>query len=100
MHREVIKAKIRMAFRSMSDFERARGLPAESVRDVLRGRSVAKTEAAIAAQVGAKLHELFPLRYAAPEPGEGLPDWDDSSRNRDDTKRSRSPAHRLSAGGR
>lgn len=47
LHREMIKAKLRMRFRSITEFEQAMGLPAKSVSDVLRGRSSAATERAI-----------------------------------------------------
>lgn len=52
LHREDIKARLRKRFRSVTAFERAKGLPAKSVSDVLRGRSSAATERAI-------IEELF-----------------------------------------
>lgn len=63
-HKEHIKADIRQRFGTLVEFERRRGLPAGSVKDVLRRRSVSQTEKAIANELGLPLHQLFPWRYA------------------------------------
>ncbi|MFN3858383.1 MAG: helix-turn-helix domain-containing protein [Caulobacter sp.] len=64
-HREELKAVLRMRHGSLLAFERAKGLPRNSVKDVLRGRSVAQAELAIATEINEPLHRLFPHRYAA-----------------------------------
>ena len=89
MHKEDIKAAIRRKHGTVLAFEQAHDLPEGSVKDVLRGRSSARTEGAIAALLKLPMHKVFPRRY-------GLPD---SSTNRDDKPRSRD-AHRLTAGAR
>lgn len=65
-HPEDIKAMIRKKFRTIAAFERAKNLPARSVKDVLRGRSRPRIAAAIAAAVEVPLHELFPGRFSSP----------------------------------
>lgn len=47
MHREDVKAAIRKRYRSVAAFERALGLPAKSVTDVLRGYTSARVSKAI-----------------------------------------------------
>ena len=67
MHREDVKAVLRKGFRSLGAFERAKGLPRQSVSDVLRGRASAETEKAIADALKVPLHVLFPRRYDNPK---------------------------------
>jgi lambda repressor-like predicted transcriptional regulator len=62
-HPEDIKAAIRKLHGSLLAFERVRGLPRGSARDVLRGKSVTNTAKAIAAELDASVHELFPDRF-------------------------------------
>lgn len=47
MHPEDIKAGLRKRFRTVSRFEREKGLPAKSVTDILRGYKSARVEGAI-----------------------------------------------------
>ena len=65
-HPETIKSRLRIAFRSVRAFEREKALPAYSVRDVLRGRSVRATAVAIAAALDEPLDTLFPGRFGGP----------------------------------
>lgn len=81
-HREDIKAALRKRFGSLLDFERVRGLPANSTKDVLRGRGVAQTEQAISDVMDVPLHVLFPLRHTAPE-GEPSTKVDDNTAGQD-----------------
>jgi lambda repressor-like predicted transcriptional regulator len=83
-HREDIKAAIRKRHGSLAAFEREKGLPAESVRDVLRGKTASKTAVAIADEIGVSVQQLFPGRF--------------QSLIRDDVSETNAPAHRLSAG--
>ena len=62
-HPETIKASIRIKFRSVRAFERSLDLPAYSVRDVLRGRSVKATAIAISVALDQTLEKLFPGRF-------------------------------------
>lgn len=87
MHKEQIKGVIRMRFGTLTAFEAKKGLPAGSVKDVLRGRSNARVENAIATTVKSSVQELFPRRYLR----------DDSSTKVDNSAPKR-PVHRLSAG--
>lgn len=89
IHKEQVKANLRMAFGTLRAFEIKAGLKADSVRDVLRGRASARAEQAIAETLNQPIHSLFPHRYAAPVKP-------DSSTKRDDTRQIRD-AHRLSA---
>lgn len=89
MHRETLKAELRIRHGSLRAFEEKRNLTPDSVRDVLRGRASRHAEAAIADELGKPVHEIFPTRYAAPKAG-------DSSTKRDDKPQMRD-AHRLSA---
>lgn len=63
LHPEDIKASIRKRHGSLAAFERTRGLPQESVRDVLRGKSVSQTAIAIAEELGVTVQKLFPGRF-------------------------------------
>lgn len=85
MHKEDIKSVIRKRHGTLTEFERVRGLPAGSVKDVLRGRSVARAEAAIADVLKLPIQKVFPRRYGRP----------DSSTKVDDSK-PKVAAHRLS----
>lgn len=88
-HKERIKAELRIQFGTLRAFEVSEGLPHDSVRDVLRGRSSTRTETAIAKALNKPVHILFPHRHAVPQAGE-------SSTKRDDTHL-KANAHRLSA---
>lgn len=68
MHKEDIKSVLRKKHGTLAAFEQARGLPAGSVKDALRGRSIARTQAAIAVELKKPLQELFPKRYGDREP--------------------------------
>jgi lambda repressor-like predicted transcriptional regulator len=82
-HPETIKALIRIEFKTARAFERAKGLPAYSVRDVLRGRSVTATAIAISEAVGKTVETLFPGRFEQSPPGLA------------DTKSQKRDSHRL-----
>lgn len=58
LHREEIKAQLRMRFGTIEAFEQARHLPARSVKDVLRGRAVRRTAEAIADELGVPLQAV------------------------------------------
>lgn len=88
LHKETLKAEIRIRYGSLRAFEKAMKLTPDSMRDCLRGRPSRHAEAALAAELGQPVHVLFPDRYRAPTSG-------DSSTNRDDTP-SEPVAHRLS----
>ncbi|WP_439471301.1 helix-turn-helix domain-containing protein [Brevundimonas sp.] len=88
LHKETLKAEIRIRYGSLRAFEKAKSLAPDSMRDVLRGRASRHAEAALAAELDRPVHELFPDRYRAPASG-------DSSTNRDNTRREPT-AHRLS----
>lgn len=88
VHKEDIKGALRKQFGTLKAFEEKRGLPATSVKDVLRGRSSQRVEREIADVLELPLHRLFPDRYAPVKPGE-------SSLKRDTTRAERT-AHRLS----
>lgn len=88
MHKEDIKAALRKTHNTLVAFEIVKGLPPNSVKDVLRGRASAKTEKAIAKALNLPLHELFPRRYPDPKGVE-------PSTKRDNSTPSR-PVHRLS----
>lgn len=81
IHREDMKAGLRKQFGSLLAFERAKGLPEGSAKDVLRGRAVAQTERAISEALGKPLHRLFPQRYETPEQGESSAKVDDSGQS-------------------
>lgn len=63
VHKEDIKAALRKKHGSVSAFEKLRGLPRGSVRDVLRGRAVSRTARAIAKELGSTTEGLFPGRF-------------------------------------
>lgn len=88
LHKEMLKAEIRIRYGSMRAFEKAKQLAPDSMRDVLRGRPSRHAEAALSVELGQPVHELFPERYRAPVAG-------DSSTNRDTTSQDRD-THRLS----
>lgn len=95
LHPEEIRAKLRMKFGTLGEFERARKLPARSVTDVLRGRSVKRTEKAIAKELGVGLH-VISRRYADLVSVNASPNV---STNADDSSEP-AETHRLNAGGR
>jgi len=63
-HHEDIKAAIRKRYGSLAAFEVAKGLPKESVRDVLRGRASERIAIVIADELGLGLAEV--LRITRP----------------------------------
>lgn len=83
LHREEIKAQLRMKYGTVEAFEQAKNLPARSVKDVLRGRAVRRTAEAISEELGIPLQAISP-RY------------EDESPNRDSNSNESEPAHRLS----
>ena len=85
MHKEDIKARLRKKHGTLTAFEVARDLPEGSVKDVLRGRSVARTEAEIATELGEPLQKVFPRRYGVRP-----------SSTKVDNSRNKVIAHRLS----
>lgn len=89
VHKEDIKSGLRKRYGSLAAFEAREGLPDGSVKDVLRGRSSARTESAIAVALKKTVHDLFPRRYGRR----------DSSTKVDDS-RTKPDAHRLTAGAR
>ncbi|MCA1749130.1 MAG: helix-turn-helix domain-containing protein [Parasphingopyxis sp.] len=60
LHPVDIKAELKKRFGSVLAFERARGLPFESVRDVLRGRRSWRVAETIADELGLDMQEQFP----------------------------------------
>lgn len=62
-HPEDIKAALRKKYGTLVAFERAKELPSNSARDVLRGKTVAKTAVAIADELETSVHVLFPGRF-------------------------------------
>lgn len=84
VHREDIKAVLRKRYRSLREFEIARGIKARSVTDVLRGKPSRPTADAIAEELSVSVHELFPNRFESV-----IADCSDVS----------SSAHRLNRGG-
>ncbi|QLC25119.1 transcriptional regulator [Parasphingopyxis algicola] len=60
LHPIDIKARLKKLHGSVLAFERARGLPPESVRDVLRGRSNRRVATAIAKELDLDIHSVFP----------------------------------------
>lgn len=90
LHREDIKAGLRKRFGSVTAFERQRALPAKSVSDVLRGRSVAATAQAIADELGMDVSKV-----AAPRAKRRTKQSDKA-----DNSTPAQAHHRLSAGAR
>lgn len=88
VHKEDIKGALRKQFGTLTAFEKVRGLPPLSVKDVLRGRPSRRVETEIATVLELPLHRLFPDRYEPAKAGE-------SSLKRDSTRLKRG-AHRLS----
>lgn len=60
LHPVDIKAELKKRYGSVLAFERARGLPFESVRDVLRGRRSRRVAEVIADELGLDMQEQFP----------------------------------------
>jgi lambda repressor-like predicted transcriptional regulator len=89
LHKENLKADLRIRYGSLRRFEEAKNLTPDSVRDVLRGRASRHAEAAIAEELGLPVHEIFPKRYRAPKAGESSAIRDCSVQKRE--------THRLSA---
>ncbi|HTK34939.1 MAG TPA: helix-turn-helix domain-containing protein [Caulobacteraceae bacterium] len=80
-HREDIKAALRKRYGSVQAFERAKGLPQDSVSDVLRGRTAGKTAAAIVEELakterasgeGAKESDLSDHHTLSPQARHGV----------------------------
>ena len=67
IHKEDVKAALRKRYRSLAAFERAQCLPAESVADVLRGRSVKRTAQAIADALGVEIQGCTPAASVNPD---------------------------------
>lgn len=65
-HREDLKADLRKRFGSIAAFERAYGLPARSVKDVMRGKSRPAVAQAIADALNVHVRYLFPARFKSP----------------------------------
>lgn len=63
-HPEDIKAALRKRHKSVAAFERLRGLPSRSVKDVLKGKSRPRIALAIADDLGIPAHKLFPTRFS------------------------------------
>lgn len=84
MHRENIKAELRKAYGSLGAFETKTALKRGSVRDVLRGRTSAPTERAIATALKLELHEVFPHRYRRPQDAKSSTKRDASTPDRID----------------
>ncbi len=84
MHAENVKAEIRKRFGSVRAFEAKIGLAADSVRDVLRGKTSRRTAVAIADALGKPVSNIFPDRFQTAA--------DDKSRKRD--------LHRIKSGAR
>ena len=63
IHREHIKATIRVRYGSLEAFEQLKKLPRHSVNDVLRGRAVRRTADAIARELDTTASELWPAKY-------------------------------------
>lgn len=81
-HPEDVKGALRKKFGSVAAFERARGLPEQAVRDVLRGKSRSKIARALARELGVSVGSLKELC--------------NESHNRDSSSGS-DHAHRLNA---
>ncbi len=62
LHREHIKAAIRVKYGSLEAFERAKSLPHHSVTEVLRGRSIRRAAEAIAQELRIEVSTLWPGR--------------------------------------
>jgi Ner family transcriptional regulator len=65
-HPEDVKADLRKRFGSIAAFERQRGLPERSVKDVLRGKSRPRIAQAIADALDVHVRYLFPARFQSP----------------------------------
>lgn len=72
-HKEDIKAVLRRRYGSLSAFEKAKGLPTESVCDVLRGRSIAQTRDALVRELF-KTDDDASRAPATPAHESGFPD--------------------------
>ncbi len=59
----MIKAELRIRYGSVNNFERVKGLPLHSCKDVLMGKSRPQIAEVIAAELGKPLHDLFPRRW-------------------------------------
>ena len=63
LHREEIKAQIRMRYGSLRKFEIAKGLALHSVSFVLHGRAIMPTAEAIADELDIPLHRVSGLYH-------------------------------------
>lgn len=63
-HREDIKAGLRKKHGSIAQFERSKGLPQRSVKDVLNGKSRPDIAKAVAAELDRPPHVVFPDRFS------------------------------------
>jgi lambda repressor-like predicted transcriptional regulator len=66
MHKEEIKAQLRMRHGSLEAFERARGLSHKGVANLLQGRGSRPVAAAIAAELNLPISVVFPNRVMRP----------------------------------
>lgn len=60
LHPEDVRAAIRKKFGTLAEFERVNRLPAQSVKDVLRGRTSKRIAKAIASELGVSSLILLP----------------------------------------
>lgn len=63
LHREEIKAQLRMRFGSLAKFEQAKGLAKNSVSFVLHGRPILPTAEAIADELDIPVHRVSSLYH-------------------------------------
>jgi lambda repressor-like predicted transcriptional regulator len=63
LHREEIKAQLRMRFGSLAKFEQAKGLARNSVSFVLHGRPILPTAEAIAEELDIPVHRVSNLYH-------------------------------------
>ena len=64
LHREEVKARLRMKYGTLGKFEQEQGLPPRSVNDIFQGKTARRTAEAVASELGVSIHWLFPGRYA------------------------------------
>lgn len=63
MDPEIIKAQLRIRYKSLANFERTKNLAPRSVTDVLLGRPARPTAEVVAAELGHTAASLFPGIY-------------------------------------
>lgn len=73
-HPEMIRAELRIRYGSINQFERTKGLPLHSCKDVLTGKSRPAIAQAISDELAIPLHDLFPLRWVkSPNSDDSIP---------------------------